>query len=309
VLYRVEWSDIDVTPLAERLSATTRVRATEVRRVGLEIISETTAGLPAVQVGDPVEFDPVYATRAIFDIVPNAWVGREIVGDLLALLKKNGWTGEQIGSSGSFLIEELRRHLQAEVERLAEQVFRGLVHKGEIQFRLRTDAKDWELPMKERIPLPASPRFLARPDGRPVAKSLLEPVYAHELNGLELDVACYLDSEATLKWWYRNLVTASSYYLQGWRKNKVYPDIVFAMESTDSGGRMVVLETKGNQLSGNQDTMYKGALMKLLTEAFSFEQAQKIGTLEVQLEPDVVVSCDLVYESNWRTDLQGNYFS
>ena len=52
------------------------------------------------------------------------------------------------------------------------------------------------------------------------------------------------------------------YALQGWQRNKVYPDFIACLGDM----RLYVLETKGIQLNGNEDTEYKGRLMDLLSE-------------------------------------------
>jgi hypothetical protein len=88
-------------------------------------------------------------------------------------------------------------------------------------------------------------------------KSLLEPcLRTPDTNEFEVAVAGYLDQQAALRWWHRN-VARSQYGLQGWRRHRVYPDFVFALTHTDGAQRMVLLETKGLQLAGSIDTDYK----------------------------------------------------
>ncbi len=58
------------------------------------------------------------------------------------------------------------------------------------------------------------------------------------------------------------MVARQDYSLQGWQRNKIYPDFVACI----NGDRMLVLETKGLQLNGNDDTEYKQKLLSLLTE-------------------------------------------
>lgn len=104
------------------------------------------------------------------------------------------------------------------------------------------------------------PPGLQRPDARVAEKSLLEPALrSADMNDLVAAFAGYLDQKQALHWWHRN-VPKTQYGLQGWKRHKVYPDFVFALLSTDSPQRMVLLETKGLQLAGNADTAYKQAL-------------------------------------------------
>ncbi len=57
--------------------------------------------------------------------------------------------------------------------------------------------------------------------------------------------------------------------MRGWRRGNVYPDFLFAALK-DEGGRerIVVVETKGEQLEGSRDTEYKRALLDTLSGAF-----------------------------------------
>ncbi|MFA7352843.1 MAG: hypothetical protein WCZ22_05105, partial [Dehalococcoidales bacterium] len=65
--------------------------------------------------------------------------------------------------------------------------------------------------------------------------------------------------QAQLLWWYRN-ISRHDYFIQGWRKNKIYPDFIFTDKSENDGNdydTIYVVETKGEQLAGNLDTKYK----------------------------------------------------
>lgn len=95
----------------------------------------------------------------------------------------------------------------------------------------------------------------------------------------------------------------SHYSVQGWRREKVYPDFIFAMQQSESSNKLVVLEMKGDQLAGNKDTDYKAALLKLMTTAFAEEPHQRIGELELVHAGGTTVECDLVLFPEWKTRL------
>jgi len=89
-------------------------------------------------------------------------------------------------------------------------------------------------------------------DGRPLQRSLFSPIYKGDLNQQEREVAVYLDAEKSLRWWHRN-VARSQYALQGWRKERIYPDFIFGVlpgGAYNAGDRLVVLEMKGEHLEG-----------------------------------------------------------
>lgn len=307
ILYRVEWAEVVMDDWLDELAGGSAASHTERRLIDMDIVRETRRGYAAGETVElDVRFDPVYATRSITDVVPNAWVAREIVGRMLTGLTQRGWSDAKIGNNGSFLIEELRKHLVHERDRLCEEVFRNGVQDGSIQFRLRTDVLDWAAPESDSLTLPPRPRPMVRAeDGREVERSLMHPVYEHELNGLEFDVACYLDKQKALAWWYRNVVAERAYHLQGWRRNRVYPDLLFAFDSTGGTKRLVVLETKGDQLSGNLDTRYKEALMELLTSAAKESVVSPVGSFEMELSTGEVIECELVHQERWENDVAG----
>lgn len=87
-------------------------------------------------------------------------------------------------------------------------------------------SSNWRMPEEMETDLPYTSPQLVKPDGNPTQKSLFAPVYDSDYNQDERDFACYLDDDAALKWWHRNVAKAGQYHLQGWRKQKVYPDFI-----------------------------------------------------------------------------------
>jgi type III restriction enzyme len=89
-------------------------------------------------------------------------------------------------------------------------------------------------------------------------RSLFDFVPQEDFNDMERSVALYLDEQEKLLWWYRNL-SRQDYSIQGWKKNKVYPDFIFSDVSPKSRAdysKVFVVETKGLHLK-NEDTTYK----------------------------------------------------
>jgi type III restriction enzyme len=301
VLARVDFQQVDMAPLVARipLDGSHAIQTQRVR------VSLTDAGGAQATAPDQVialaRFDALYATRVIGDLVPNAFSARRLIGILLDGLKARSATDALIGSLASFLLEELRRHLAAEVERLAEQRFRALLAAGVIQFRLRTDGRNWRMPQEIETSQPVMSAPLLRPDGTVAERSLFAPAYQAEFNTEEAEFACYLDANAAVAWWHRNVARPGQYAIQGWRRNRIYPDFLFAL--VEQGGRrdLVALETKGDQLAGNLDTTYKRAVMDAVTDAYRHEQVQNAGELEIVVDDKTRVRCRLVLMSEWRT--------
>lgn len=200
VLARVDFQQVDIGPLITRipLDGSHAIRTQRVR-VSLDDAGSAHATAPDVTLALAL-FDPLYATRVIGDLVPNAFSARRLIGTLLEGLETRGASKALIGSLSSYLLEELRRHVAAEVERLAEQRFRLLLAEGVIQFRLRTDGRNWRMPPEFETSQPATAPQLARPDGMPAGHSLFAPVYQAEFNTDEVGFACYLDASAAVTW-------------------------------------------------------------------------------------------------------------
>ena len=237
----------------------------------------------------------------ISDIVPNPFVGREIVGMLLTSLKARGFDDEKLGKMASFIVEELRRGLDIERTARAESIFKADVAAGRIQFRLRVDGRNWRMPFTIETIEPEGARQLVGKNGGPLQKSLFTPVYESELNNDERDVAVYLDGEKTLNWWHRN-VARSQYGIQGWKKAKIYPDFVFAVRGSGKDQRITVLETKGDQLD-NLDTAYKREVLSFLSNNFKWDDVTPVGELELIKNSGETVRCTLILMSEWKTKL------
>src|SRR5208282_6076254 len=150
-----------------------------------------------------------------------------------------------------------------------------------IQFRLRADRKLWKVPKEIPTDRAEGARQLARNSGGLTEKSLFSPVYEDDFNRAEAEFACYLDEAEALRWWHRNVARGANYWIQGWKKGRVYPDFIFAHERTSKKDRILVWEMKGPQLEGNLDTDYKSKLLKTVSDHFLAEEGVKAGTLEL----------------------------
>ena len=92
------------------------------------------------------------------------------------------------------------------------------------------------------------------------------------------------------------------YGLQGWKRAKIYPDFIFAVQREGSAQRIVALETKGDQLSGNLDTTYKRDLLDFLSDNFQWDNASAVGNLEL-VGTDTTVEGTLILMSEWKARL------
>ena len=302
VLSRIDWRGFDPGHIAARIPANAQAADAQLRRIRLTeegdsiVVGETMAGSTDVSA-----FDPAHAVRMILDIVPNPFVGREIVGRLLYTLRDRGFNDRKLGGIAHLVVEELRRGLDQARDIRAEALFKEAVAAGRIQFRLRLDGRNWKMPLQTHTTEPPNARQLVSRNGGPLEKSLFAPVYENDFNRDESEVAVYLDGEQALTWWHRN-VARTQYGIQGWKKGKIYPDFIFAVRSDLDAQRITVLETKGDQLD-NLDTAYKREVLAFLSSSFAWDDYTPAGELELVTDKGQTVQCALVLMSEWKTKL------
>ena len=136
----------------------------------------------------------------------------------------------------------------------------------------------------------------------PLERSLFDLVPEDDFNGLEKEVAWYLEEQDKLLWWYRN-EPKNDYTVQGWRKNRIYADFIF----TDTDGepeqfnRVFVVETKGIHLKDNDDTTYKKDVFQLCNK-----MAKKTTRTKLGLELDMPnIEFHIIHGDEWKNRLNG----
>ena len=302
VLSGIDWRGFDPAPIAAGIPENARAADAQLQRIALaEEGDELFVDRTLTDSAEVLAFDPAYAARMVLDIVPNPFVGREIVGRLLAALRGRGFDDRKLGRIASLIVEEMRKGLAKEREAQAETLFKRDMRDGRIQFRLRLDWHDWRMPSHLDTTEEPGGRQLIGGGGGALQRSLFAPVYESELNRAEREVAVYLDGEETLTWWHRN-VARTQYGLQGWKKGSIYPDFIFAVRKGRAASRITVLETKGDQLD-NLDTAYKRELLSFLSDSFSRADGVQAGELELVRSNGDTVQCALVLMSEWKASL------
>jgi len=308
VLAGLDWSRLDPARLAQAWAPSLSPNESEHVVVDLDVLQGV--GVRQIEQANvqAAVIDRARIVRALIDIAPNPWMVWRWVSAVLARLAERGMTEEQIARSSASLIERLRIDIEAQRDHLAQAHFDALVAAKRIGFSLRADATDYEIPSEQVIEAAGATVALLQPDKRPVEKSLLEPALRlPDINDFEAEFAGYLDSRAALQWWHRNVAKAQ-YGLQGWRRNKVYPDFVFGSVLADGRKRVVLLETKGAHLGGSVDSAYKLALLKKLTALFANGSSGPVGGLVLENTDGPTIECDLLLDQDWRGSLEFGYF-
>jgi len=242
-----------------------------------------------------LEIDEVFLTRQITEIIPNPWICYRLgVKAVEMVLQK--YDHNTVASNFVFVIEELKKILDNERNRLSEQVFRKLIEKKKLLFFLLTDIGGFVLPSRIKV---KSNKQLVRNDNTPIQKSLFDYVPEENINDLEKSVAIYLDEQEKLLWWYRNM-SRQDYHIQGWKRHKIYPDFIAADKKKDKDDyeTVYVLETKGIHLK-NEDTKYKQDVFKLCNEL----GAKKPWKELFNEFPDHDFEFQVVFEDEWQNKI------
>jgi type III restriction enzyme len=295
ILSEIDWESINIAEIKNLSLQNKRNKEQEIA-LGLsdeekELLKET----GREEKTGTLEIDEVFLTRQITEIIPNPWHCFQIGEKAIKLLLKK-YEREIVAANFVFIIEELKKILEKERNRLSEQVFRKMVADKKLCFFLITDKGGFELPSRIKV---KSNKQLVRNDNTLIQKSLFDYVPEENINDLEKSVAIYLDEQEKLLWWYRNM-SRQDYHIQGWKRNKIYPDFLAAdkQEEKDDYGTVYVLETKGIHLK-NEDTKYKQDVFALCNEL----GAKKAWKELFDEFPDHDFEFQVVFEDEWQNKI------
>ena len=300
ILSRVPWDDVDVSPLFDlplgEGHSDYEVRA-GLESEALEADAEDTGKRHDRRDGN---IDYYFAASHLLDVMPNPWRGSEVARRVFgALLQKH--PQERVSSNYVFILEELRKRLEGERDRLSQQVFRELLASETMRFIVVADDLDFN-----RLPSSIETiqgRQANREDGSQYAENLFDLIYEDDLNGLENNVATYLDQQERLFFWYRNRAR-KDYYVQGWKRGKIYADFIFTLQSDeadtdDEFHQVFVVETKGLHLKDSTDTTYKRCVFDICSE----HAAKKDWAEFVPAMRGKVMNFEIVDEDEWEKRL------
>lgn len=225
ILSRINWSMVNFDGLMNISLSEIKAKEEKVT-IGLSEDTNKLIEKKEILFGEGgLKIDNVFITRQILDLVPNPWVAFDIAKKVIDIFLKKYDDEQILANNLVFIIDELRKHLEKERDKLGESVFRDQIFKKTMFFFLLHGKGGYELPSRIKVKKNSKP--LVRNDYTPLQRSLFEFVEEEKFNDAEKAVALYLDEQEKLLWWYRNL-SRIDYYLQGWKKNKIYPDFILS---------------------------------------------------------------------------------
>ncbi len=307
ILSRVPWDDVNVQEVLD-LPLADEVRRDIELRTGVGGVPVAVA--PAVATGpaafcDERTVDYAFAASHLLDVMPNPWRGYGLIRRTFdALLEK--YPREQVVGSYVFVLDELRRHLQDECDRLSRGVFEALLDSGTMRFIVVADELGFTRLPRE-IQQPSDSKQANRTDGSPYQRNLFELTAEDDLNELEHKVATYLDQQERLFFWYRNR-PRKDYFVQGWKRGRIYADFIATLrpdepDRGDAFHRAFVIETKGLHLKQAEDTAYKRSVFDICSE-----HARKADWAEfVPAMSRIGMRFEIVDEEEWERRLNAMF--
>ena len=227
--------------------------------VTLDAKSKVAAKYEHSEVNGTKEINVDYLTRRYAELTENPFFARKMAySHTEILIKEIGkeMVAENFGYIAAFLYKIL-----SEVKTKGEEsLFLEYLKAKKIVLAVSDDKElGFRVPDEDNITVGRLPN--------PYKYYLFEDVDLTSMNSLEQKVGDILDKQEKILWWFRNKVSGNWYSIQGWQKNKLRPDFVAAKKSVKGELELVyILESKGEHLFSNVDTLYKQKVLNVMTE-------------------------------------------
>ncbi|MEW6610100.1 MAG: DEAD/DEAH box helicase family protein [Patescibacteria group bacterium] len=243
---RVDWSSIKIDAWLKELKPTIGQR----RGAQTEVIVDLEGAREReVEANVSVRFDSLYLTRRLYETVENAFIAHSIAEQVFAILDDE-FDAETLDRDAGYIAREIEKRLVKHRRDQERAAFEKLVSDGTLLLVVSDDNKiGFSMPTKDEVSNSIRSAYRL---------NLYEDVDISTLNPLERDVVQYIEDSPSVIWWARNKAEKSWYAIQGWQKNKIRPDFIIASKKKDGALEFLyIVESKGEQLTGNPDTQYK----------------------------------------------------
>lgn len=245
---QLDWKSLDIADWLRQIAPTIGKRCMTQTEVIMDLEGKTSTRETTIQ--ESVSFDTLYLTRRLSETTDNAFVAHDIAKKAVVALAKTT-SKELLDKDAGYIARELEKRLVAQRKSQEQQIFEQLISKKKLTLAV-SDEKEVGFAM---------------PDSDTVASgiqssyklNLYDDVDASSLNSLEHAVVGIIEQSPNVLWWARNKARGRGWYaVQGWQRNKIWPDFVIARKNAQHELEIVyVVESKGEQLMGNPDTEYK----------------------------------------------------
>lgn len=196
-----------------------------------------------------LRFDALYLTRRLSETIDNAFIAREI-GETIATTLAKKFSPEVLDEDAGYIAREIERRLAAHKQSQERAIFEDLIKNDKLTLVVSDDDRaGFSMPEKDAVSNTIQAAYQL---------NLYEDVELDSLNSLEREVARVIEQSQNVIWWARNKPQRGWYAIQGWQRDKIRPDFVVARKNEKGELEFVyIVESKGEQLTGNADTQYK----------------------------------------------------
>ena len=246
----------------------------------------------------PKLLDKGLMAAQLMDKIPNPFQATRVIDEVLDRLTGKNISEPDMAEHSVFIVEEIKRDCFKWVLEKSEEIFKGKLEAGQIFLKLTAtpyQALNWIMPEKMNI--------FAEQNEAPITfdKNIFQPQYRSSYNNYEHNVATYINRHEAIKWWHRLGVRGTEYHVQGWKRDKIYPDFLIRMQDDNGMMKFQFIETKGTHLTGNDDTHYKQKVFECLNNIAESNVAI-IGDFTL-LENQHALNFQMVFEDEWENRL------
>ena len=229
-------------------------------------------------------------TGQLMENIPNPWQAARIINTVICTQISRLTTAH--------IVEEIKTDAKKWFMSESEKIFKEKVERNQIVIKLIASEYNrkfnWQMP--EELMLTEGKELIA------FDKNLFEPQFRSWFNDFEYKVAGYINNTSAIKWWHRLATKGSEYYIQGWQRDKLYPDFLLAFESNNRITKLKFLETKGEHLKGNDKTEYIRKLFDFLTHHIN-KPLNNVGQFQL-VNDNLEIDFNLIMQDQLETDLK-----
>jgi type III restriction enzyme len=224
-----------------------------------------------------------YMTRRFSEVIDNSFLARRICNETVETLMDK--VGEQkFAEHFSYITSLVTKDLKENRQKQEEEIFLNHLKNDNLELAVSDDKSiGYKIPTTDTITTTSIPNTYT--------KNLYSDVEVTTMNGLEKSVASILENQTKLLWWFRNRVGKNWYAIQGWHEHKIRPDFIAAKKKDDDTIEVIyIIESKGEHLAGNPDTLYKKKVMDEMTrlkkngKMVAYQTQFDFGTLNESVE-------------------------
>jgi type III restriction enzyme len=257
--------------------------------VTLDDKSKTKHEVEAVKIEAETGFNIGYMSRRFTEVVENPFLARTLADSFLKIIEKK-IGAEKLQRHFSFIVAQLVKQLNTERMKQEEQVFLDYLNSDKLRLAILDDKEvGFKIQDTDTITVSRIPNDFKH--------YLFDDVELETLTSLERRVGHILDRQEKILWWFKNKASRNWYAIQGWKEHKIRPDFVAAKKKGGDEFELIyIIESKGEHLSGNPDTLYKKSVLDLMTKQ---RQEKKIYTYQAELpfgKISEAVECYLIEE-------------